>query len=214
MDILYTPHTPRYYYLIFLILFFPGKFYIFSDGSYKTLPEYRQLELNDYVLITGFFPEFSYDILENKFSLQISINKLISNSFALYDNQLEKEIFKNKFFEEILKKNDAEKKQVLSEKKLVEEEKQKILEEVEVIKLEINSLDELISHQEDLLSICQEIYNYHQKEFNDGVISTIEFLQCKKDYLSVVYKHEELIFQKEVLVNEERTRRSQIPVSE
>lgn len=214
MDILCTPLTPRYYYLLFLIIIFSGKFLVFSDEYFEELPEYKKLKLNDYVLITGLLPEFSYDIFENKFSLQISLNGIISNSFALYENQLNKEIFKNNYFEKKALKIEAEKKTALLEKKLLEKELQKILDEIVSLEREISSLEGLITDQGELLKISLEIYNYHQKEFNDGAITTIEFLKYKKDYLAIVFKHEELIYQKELLENEKRSKRSQIPDSQ
>lgn len=213
IDILRTPYNTRYYYLLFLIIFISGNCLIFSDSSFESLPEYKKLKLNDYVLITGLLPEFSYDIFENSFSLQISLNGIISNSFALYENQINKEIFKNNFFREISEKNESEKKQLLSEKKLLEKEDQKIEDEIKSIEQEILSLEGLIKHQKELVDICLEIYNYHEKEFKDGVISTIEFLKCKKDYLSIVFKYEELVYTKETLENEKRSKRSQIPNS-
>ncbi|QEN06419.1 hypothetical protein EW093_17055 (plasmid) [Thiospirochaeta perfilievii] len=211
--ILRTPYNPRYYYLLFLIIFFSGNCLIFSDTNYKNLPEYKKLKLNDYILITGYLPEFSYNILENSFSLQISLNAIISNSLALYENQLNKDIFKNKYLKEISDKSESEKKHLASEKKLSEEQTQKIHNEIISIEQEIFSLEALIVHQKQLADICLEIYNYHDKEFQDGVISTIEFLKYKKDYLSVVFKYEELVYSKGVLENEKRSKRSQIPNS-
>lgn len=213
MNILCTPLTPRYYYLLLLVIIFSGELLLFSEESYKTLPEYKKLKLKDYILITGFLPEFSYDIFENNFSLQFSINGIFSNSFALYENQLNKEIFKNNFFKEISLKNESEKKQLLSEKKFIENESEKNLVDLLAIRQEISSLEGLIRHQKELVNICLEIYNYHHKEFKDGVITTINFLEYKKDYLSIVFKYEELIYRKDVLENEERSKRSQIPNS-
>ena len=169
--------------------------------------------LNDFSLAAGFLPEFSYDIFENSFSLQISLNKIISNSLSLYENQIEKELFKKNYSEKISKKIETENKLLLSEKKDYEKSVKIITSELDSILQEITSLDNLIEHKEILLMLNKEIYDYHKNQFDAGQLTTIEFLKFKRDYLDTEFSYQELIYNREVLQHAEKSKRSEIPDS-
>lgn len=210
MYIFFTPHTPRYKYVIFYLFIFLGSFNLFSEEIYSDSLEYQELVAEDYLLISGFIPVLSYDILENNFSLKISLNNLVTNSIGLYKNSLKKKIFRNNFFEEKLKKKELELSLKESGKKNLEEKLKKL--ELELFKIDQNilSVAKLISHKEELKAINDEIYIYQESKFKSGDLESIDFMQYKKSYLEFYYELEELIYLKENLINETEFKRSEI----
>lgn len=213
MAIFLTPHTPQYLFLLFLIFSLFINNSVFSEDFYYDSLEYKKLKLNDLNFYAGFLPEISYNIFENSFSLQISLNKIISNSLSLYENQIEKELFKKNYSEKKTNKIESVNKLLLSEKKNYEKNVKIITSELDFILQEITSLNNLIVHKEILLVLNKEIYNYHKNQFDAGQLTTIEFLKFKRDYLDTEYNYQELLYNREVLQHAEKSKRSEIPDS-
>ncbi len=213
MVIFLTPYNPRYLLLLFYVFSLFINNSVFSEDFYYDSLEYKKLKLNDLNLAAGFLPEFSYNIFENSFSLQISLNNIISNSLSLYENQIEKELFKKNYSEIKTKKIESENKLLLSEKKFYDKNVKIITGELNSILQEITSLDNLIVHKEILLVLNKEIYDYHKNQFDAGQLTTIEFLKFKRDYLDTEYSYQELLYNREVLLNAEKSKRSEIPDS-
>lgn len=211
--IYHTPHTPRWLLLLLLVFVFQLKTPLFSEDFYYDALEYKKLEINDLELITGFIPEFSYDILGNSFSLRISLNKIISNSLGLYENQIDKEIFKKNYFRKNELKIESELNLLSEEKNIYEKNLKKITLEIEAINREIISLDNLIGHKKVLLILNKEIFNYHLNEFEAGEITTIEFLKFKQSYLDSEYSYQELLYNREVLNSAKRSKGREISIS-
>lgn len=212
--ILLTPHTPRLLCAFFLFFIFSSGFKIFPTESFKDSLDYQALKVKDFELITGYIPEFSYDVLNNEFSLTISLNSIITNSVSLYENNLKKKSFKKKYYEKILEKKKIFILEEKAKKKVLEENHKKISDELILISREINSLEKLITHKGSLLSINKEIFVYNKSQFDAGKISTIEFLQNKKAFLDQEYSYQELLHNLEVLKNEEKSKRGEISNSQ